>query len=156
MLKKIFAMSLLLLLFSSAQANVDNTKWVNNFYNEVLNKGNLDLIDSLVSDKYQEHEPLPGFELNRDGLKEFFAMMLNAFPDLHNEIEFTVTQDDKIVSYITLSGTHKNTYMGVPATGNKFEMTVVDIIKIENGKMTDHWGVGDYMTMMVQLSIIVQ
>jgi len=156
MIKKTLVMSVLLTLFSSAQAQIDNTKWVKHFYNEVLNNGNLELIDNLVSDTYQEHEPLPGFESNKEGLREFFAMMLNAFPDLHNKIEFTVTQGDKVVSYITLSGTHKDTYMGVPATGNEFEMTVVDIIKVVDGKMTDHWGVGDYMTMMVQLGIIVQ
>jgi len=130
-----------------------NKQWVENFYTKVLSGGDIDQINDLVSSGYQDHEPLPGFASNRNGLKQFFSMMRIAFPDLHNEIEFMVAENDKVVSYITMTGTHQGDYMGVPGSNKKFEVKVIDIIRVVNGKMTEHWGVGDWMAMMAQLSI---
>jgi len=129
-----------------------NKQWVSQFYTQVLNTGNINLIDSLVAEDYQDHEPLPGYESNRDGLKSFFKMMRKAFPDLHNNVEYMVAEGDKVVSYITMTGTHKGDYMGAAGNGKSFTINVIDIIKVVNGKMTEHWGVGDYMTMMGQLA----
>ena len=131
-----------------------NRVWIKRFYTEVLNNGNIDLIDELVSKDYVEREPLPGFESNRDGLEQFFKMMRIAFPDLNNNIEFIIVEDDKVVVYVTMTGTHKGEYMGIPATGKKFNIKVIDIVRIVDGKMVEHWGVGDYMTMMQQLGVI--
>ena len=64
-----------------------------------------------------------------------------------------VAEGNRVVSYITMKGTHKGDYMGAAGTGRSFEIKVVDIIKVVNGKMTEHWGVGDYMTMTGQLAI---
>jgi steroid delta-isomerase-like uncharacterized protein len=159
MLKK----TILILLFFSAFTTVtalageeQNKEWVKQFYSAVLDNGKVNLLDTLVADNYQEHEPLPGFEPNKKGLKEFFTMMRSAFPDLKNEVHFMVAEGDDVVSYITMSGTHKGMYLGAPGTGKTFRIQVIDIIKVVNGKMTEHWGVGDYLTMMDQLGLASQ
>ena len=131
----------------------ENKEWVSYFYTEVLNKGNFDQIDDLVSKNYREHEPLPGFAPSREGLKQFFIAMRKSFPDLKNSVEFMVVEGDKVVSYITMTGTHKSEYMGAPGSGKTFEIKVIDIIRVVDGKMTEHWGVGDYLTMMEQLGL---
>ncbi|MEN8188447.1 MAG: ester cyclase [Thermodesulfobacteriota bacterium] len=156
MLKKTILILLFISIWTapSLQAGAEQKKeWVGQFYSEVLNKGNIHLMDNLVAANYQEHEPLPGFQPNRNGLKQFFAMMREAFPDLNNEVQFMVVEGDKVVSYITMTGTHEGDYMGAVATGKVFKIQVIDIIKVVNGKMTEHWGVGDYMTMMEQLGM---
>lgn len=156
MLKRLIFIGLILAICSTAYAQeetADKKQWVKNFYSEVLNKGNVNLINNLVSEKYQEHEHLPGYPPTRDGLKQFFTMMRKAFPDLNNDIEFMVVEGDNVVSYITMTGTHKGEYMGVAGDGKSFKITVIDIITVVNGIMTEHWGVGDYMTMMEQLGL---
>jgi len=140
-----------------AQAGVEqNKEWVKQFYSEILTNGRVDLVDSLVAENYQEHEPLPGYASNKEGLKDFFIMMRKAFPDLANDVKFMVAEGDKVVSYITMTGTHKGDYMGATGTGKIFKIQVIDIIKVVNGQMTEHWGVGDYMTMMEQLGMGAQ
>jgi predicted ester cyclase len=67
-----------------------------------------------------------------------------------------VAEGDKVVSFITMTGTHKGDYMGVTGTDKIFKIQVIDIIKVVNGQMTEHWGVGDYMTMMEQLGMGAQ
>ena len=156
MLKKTIFIAVTLTICTTvfAQAGEEqNKEWVNQFYSKILNSGSVDLVDSLVSVNYIEHEPLPGFEPNKRGLKNFFIMMRTAFPDLNNNVKFMVAEGNKVVSYITMTGTHKGDYMGAPGTGKTFKIDVIDIIKVVNGKMTDHWGVGDYMTMMSQLDM---
>ena len=159
MLTKSASIALFITILFSTSARADNgqqAQWANRFYTEVMNAANYDLLDTLVDDGFQEHEPLPGFQPNKEGLKQFFMMMRKAFPDLKSNVEFMVIDDDKIVSYVTMTGTHQGEYFGVKGTGKTFKINVIDIIEVVDGKMTAHWGVGDYLTMMAQLGINAQ
>lgn len=121
------------------------------FYDEMINEGKLDLIDTLLSPDFVEHEASPGFEPNREGVKQFFRMFRQAFPDLKFEVEFTVAKGDKVVSYITISGTQKGEFMGTAASGNQINVKTIDIIRFKNGVAVEHWGVTDTMTIMEQI-----
>ncbi len=139
---------------SSAAYSVEdaNRTWIQDFY-DVLNKGQVDRLDEFVSEDYIDHALPPHIEPNREGLKSFFQMMITAFPDLHYEINFMVTEGDKIAVYPTISGTHKGEYLGSPGTGKQFVVKAIDLIQIVDGKMVEHWKVVDQVTMMQQLDI---
>lgn len=159
----LFAMTFLLLAmgfnsFAHAQANTKEEKKnlaVNKrFFNEVVNQGKLDLIDELFSPDFVEHEAFPGLQPNREGVKQFFRMFRQAFPDVKFKLEFTFAKDDKVVSYITISGTHKGEFMGMAASGKQINIKAIDIVRFKDGKAVDHWGVTDAMAMMEQLGAI--
>jgi len=139
--------------YMSKENQKSNKEWVENFY-KVNNEGDFTRLQKLIDKNYVEHEPLPGFSSNREGLLQFFKMMRTSFPDLKNEIDFMISENNRVVVYVTMSGTHKTEYFGIPPTNKKFSITVIDIIEIKNGKMTAHWGVGDYYTQYVQLGVI--
>lgn len=124
------------------------------FYNEVVNKGDLDLFDELTTEDFKENEALPGFESNREGVKQFFAMFRNAFPDLNFAVEDMAASGDKVWSYITIRGTHKGEFMGIPASGKKIEVKAIDIVRFVDGKGAEHWGVTDMLTMMQQIGAV--
>jgi steroid delta-isomerase-like uncharacterized protein len=128
-----------------------NTATTKRFYEEVVNKGNLKLIDELVAAEFVEHEELPGFKPGREGLKDFFTMYRAAFPDLHFQVNDLVAKGDKVWAYITIHGTHKGQFMDLAATGKKIEVKGFDIIRIVDGKAVEHWGLTDTMAMMQQL-----
>lgn len=129
----------------------NNMTKMKRFYDEVVNKGNLDLFDELTAPDFKEHEELPGFSPNREGVKQFFKMYRTAFPDLTFTVLDMAASGDKVWSYITMSGTQKGDFMGVPSKGKRFEIKAVDIVRFVDGKAVEHWGVGDMMTMMQQL-----
>jgi hypothetical protein len=53
------------------------------------------------------------------------------------------------------TGTHQGDFMGMPATGKRIEVQLVDIIRFgDDGLAREHWGVFDTMTMMQQLGVI--
>ena len=133
---------------------IDNKTWVHKFYTEFLNKSNIKLLDGLVADDYVEHEPIPGYALNKKGLKDYFKMMFIAFPDFKANIDFMIEEKNKVVIYLTYTGTHKGDYMGVKGSGAKISFKAIDIIQVIDGKMVEHWGVLDTLTMMDQLKMI--
>ena len=108
-------------------------------------------IDKFLSPHFVEHDTFPGLEPNREGVKQFFKMFRQAFPDLNFKVEFTIAKGDKVVSYITTSGTQKGEFMGMSATGKKINVKTIDIIRFKNGVAVEHWGVTDGMAMMEQL-----
>jgi steroid delta-isomerase-like uncharacterized protein len=89
--------------------------------------------------------------MDLEGHKQFASMFYAAFPDLHHVIEDTVAEGDKAVVSITLEGTHKGDFMGIPATGKEVRVSAIAIFQIADGKVTRVFGVLDQAGMMQQL-----
>ena len=123
-------------------------------YKEVVNEGNIELIDEMVSADVIEHEEMPGLEPNREGVKQFFTMFRSAFPDLRFHVEELLASGDKVVARLLIQGTHKGEFMGMAPTGKKINVKAIDILRMADGKVAEHWGVTDTMTMMQQLGAI--
>ena len=124
------------------------------FMDEVINNKNLDAIDELMTADYIDHDPPPGVEPGAAGMKQMMGMFFAAFPDLSSNVIQLVAEGDLVVGVMTTTGTHKGEFMGVPATGKRFSMTEVHMVRVVDGKAVEHWGVGDSMAMMQQLGAI--
>ena len=83
-----------------------------------------------------------------------FNMLFNAFPDFHANIEHLIAEEDMTVLHMTWTGTHEGEFMGIPPTGKRMSIKVIDIVRIIDGKFLEHWGLTDMMTMMQQLCAI--
>lgn len=132
----------------------DNKALQRRFYDEVINGGNLDLIDDLIAEDFVDHEVFPGLpNTGPEATKAGLGMFLAAFPDLHFSADEMIAERDKVVTRGTLSGTHKGEFMGVSPTNKSFEVQFMDIVHIHDGKVTEHWGLADQGAMMEQLGI---
>ncbi|MGH7449900.1 MAG: ester cyclase [bacterium] len=141
--------------FTPAGDEEKNTAAVKRFYDEVMNKGNMKVIDELVADSFVEHyTPNPKTPANKAGLTQTMTMFRTAFPDLQVTVEDIIAKGDKVWAYTTMRGTNKGEFMGMPATGKKIEVKGVDIVRFANGKAIEHWGLNDDLTMMQQLGMI--
>ena len=129
-----------------------NKALVRRLVEEVINQGNIRVIDELLIPDFIEHEELPpGIPPGREGPKALFTMLRSAFPDLKATIEHLIAEGDKVVLHMTWTGTQKGEFMGVPPTGKRISIDVIDIIRIAGGKYVEHWGVMNSMAMMQQL-----
>ena len=124
------------------------------FYAEVVNTGNLDLIDELLTDDFVEYEEFPGLTPDRAGVKQFFGLFKQAFPDATMTPEQMLAEGDMVAARVRIRGTHRGEFMGVPATGKEIDVEAVDIVQFHDGIASAHWGVSDVMTMMQQLGAI--
>lgn len=122
---------------------------------ELFNRGNVGIVGEIFAPDFIEREQLPpGVPSGREGVKALTTMLRSAFPDFKAKIEDILAEKDKVVIRMTWSGTQKGEFMGVPATGRRVSFGVIDIIRIANGKLVEHWGQMDSMSMMQQLGAI--
>ncbi|RZU40968.1 ester cyclase [Edaphobacter modestus] len=135
-------------------AEPGNVAVVGRFIDEVLNQGRLEVADEIVAEDFVELDPLPGQRQGREGLKEMIGMMRAAFPDLYWVVEETVVSGEKVVSRFTWTGTHRGTFLGIPATGKSVSVKGVVIDRIVDGKMTDSRILMDTFGMMQQLGVV--
>ena len=122
---------------------------------ELINQGNISVIDELLIPDFVEHEELPpGIPSGREAPNAMFAMLRSAFPDLKATIEHLIAEGDEVVLHMTWTGTHEGEFMGIPPTGKSISINVIDILRIAGGKFVEHWGVMDSMAMMQQLGVV--
>jgi steroid delta-isomerase-like uncharacterized protein len=121
---------------------------------EAFRQGNTGVIDELVSPDFVEHNPMPGFGGNREGFKQMVAGLHQAFPDFDTQVQDQIADGDKVVERWTAGGTQEGDFMGIPATGKHIEIEGMDISRIEDGKIVEHWTQMDAMAMMQQLGVI--
>ncbi len=135
---------------------IENNKAVaQRMIDEVFNHGNMSLADELLSPDYIEHEELPpGVPAGREGLKQTILMTRAAFPDFAATIEDIVAEGDKIAQRITWTGTHTGDFMGIQATGKFVSIQVLDIFRVVDGHIVEHWGLMDSMGLMQQLGVM--
>ena len=121
---------------------------------EVLNNGNIALIDQLMAPNFVDHTPQLGVAPTREGLKQSVTALRTAFPDVHYTIEGSVACGDEVVSRLRASGTMTGEFMGIPATGRKATWTEIQHFRIKDGKVVEHWVDVDIFAWFTQLGIL--
>src|ERR1051325_5525305 len=101
------------------------------------------IAEELLAADFVDHTPFPGFGSTRDDVKRLFSMLREAFPDLRAEIVEQFASGDMVGTRKTFHGTHRGVFMGIPATGKTVAIRVMDIVRVKNDKLSEHWNVVD-------------
>ncbi len=94
-----------------------------------------------------------GFE-GKEGLKQFYNMLWQAFPDLRVNVEDMIEEDDKIAVRFTTSGTHKGEFLGLKPTDKQISFDSITILKFTNNKIVERWQCTNEIAMLKQLGVI--
>jgi steroid delta-isomerase-like uncharacterized protein len=125
------------------------------YFNEVWNEGKVDVLEELLAPDYINHTPsTPNPPPGPAGLKPIVRAIRQAFPDLHYTIEDIVVGADTIAIRTTMSGTHEGDLFGIPATHRHVKVMQIQIERIKNGRIVEHWRVTDDLTLMRQLGVV--
>ena len=121
-------------------------------YEEVWNRGDLDLADKLVAPNAVDHEPQRplGAPSGPQRLKAVVTMQRNAFPDDHYMIEDLIAEGDQVVARLTHTGTHLGTFLDLPPTGKHISTTSIHIFRFADGQLVEHWASRDEIGLMQQ------
>ena len=121
---------------------------------EEINKGNSEYFNEFYSPDslyyFPSNNPKP---LSREESQEFVKGFFKAFPDLNFSIEELYAVEDRVIVRYILRGTHKEDWRGIPATGNKFEISSTFIVRIENGKVVEEREDFDQLGFLQQLGM---
>lgn len=135
----------------AVQAN--NAKRLAEVVDVVFNRGDLAAADQYFLPTFIEHAGWPGHTADVAGFKAGLAAMRTSFPDLRMNIERTVAEGDLLVVHMTMSGSQLGEFMGAPASGKTFTIEVIDIVRMSDGRVAEHWGVMDAAAMAGQLGL---
>ena len=124
------------------------------YNDDVINQGNLDLVDELFTPDYVDHTP-PGPDLQgRDGIRQFVTMLRSAFPDAHFTVEDRIVEGNTLVARWTMRGTHQGEFAGVPATGKPVVLTGIAIHRFGDDQIQESWDYYDALGLLQQLGAI--
>jgi steroid delta-isomerase-like uncharacterized protein len=133
---------------------MDHVATVRRLY-ELINAGDIDGFAGHLAADFVEHEVTPGLAPTKDGVKDFFRMQRAAFPDMHMDAADVFASGDKAVARVRYTGTNRGAFMGMPATGKSVDVQLIDMFGFgADGRVREHWGVIDLMTMMQQLGVV--
>jgi predicted ester cyclase len=121
----------------------DNKAKLRQFYEEVAEKGNVAMVDELVSPRIVDHNPGPGQAPGVEGVKQFFTAMRAAVTGLRVSIEHVISEGDKVAAHVSMRGKHTGELLGIPPSGKEVVMRISDVVRFENGKAVERWGVED-------------
>lgn len=119
---------------------------------EGFNQGNLSVVDELVGPAAHEHQR--GAEDGPECTKKTITYLRSAFPDFKITIDEVVVSGDKVWARQRGGGTNLGRFAGHAPTGRIGFTEVIDICRIEDGKIVERWGVPDQLGMMLQLGLI--
>ena len=122
-------------------------------WEEVFNKGNLDIIPEFFAPDYSFRSPLGIEAKGPDGFKQMVAMMRTALPDFHCTVEDMFGEGDKVACRVTVTGTFKGEMMGIPPTGKKATIQAILITRWADGKEIEAWESLDTVAFYQQLGI---
>jgi predicted ester cyclase len=127
---------------TEAEARAANKAVVVRFNKEVIEKGNEATFHELMAPDFVNRSAPPGAPTGPEGMLFTFNRVLRpAFPDLSVEIRDQVAEGDKVTTRKTIRGTHRGELFGIAPTGKRIEIDVIDIVRLDNGRYAEHWGV---------------
>ena len=132
----------------------DNKATSRRFYEEVINQKQLAVINEVAGDNYLSHDFPPGLPPGREGLKIFISVFHAAFPDGHLTIDQMIAEGDTVATRLTFHGTHTGEFQGIAPTGKKVTIPALDMARFESGKLVEHWGGPNQMSLLQQLGVI--
>ena len=118
---------------------------------EVQGRGNFEVFDELFAVDFVDHTPQPNSKPNKEGVRDLYRRLRAAFPDFHADIHWQAADGGLVTTYKTYHGTHQGTFLGVAPTGRKIQFETVDVMRVRDGKITEHWGVANLFFLMRQL-----
>jgi steroid delta-isomerase-like uncharacterized protein len=132
----------------------ENKERVRRFLEEGFGQGKTELVDELLRSDFVCYDPNSesGEIRGMDTIKGEIEYFHSAVPDLTFRVEDQVAEGDKVVSRYTATGTHQGEFFGVAGSGNRIEMTGIQIDRFdESGKMIEEWPEYDLLGAMRQM-----
>lgn len=128
-----------------------NKRAIQRLYDET-NAGNLGFIDELMAPDFVSYGSGGSQDLHGPAaLKEFTLTFMTAFPDLYFKVEASICEGDDVLTWGTLSGTHKGDFYGVAATGKKVSWSGCAIFRFRGEHVIARWLEFDAIALMTQI-----
>jgi steroid delta-isomerase-like uncharacterized protein len=123
-------------------------------YHSIWNERRMDFIPLVIADTHAITDPtVAGGAVGPSAYRRQVERFLTGLPDLHFEVDDTITEKDKLVVYWTITGTHRGEFLGVPPTNKKVAFSGITINQIRDGKIIESTVIWDGLGLLEQFGI---
>ena len=130
-----------------------NKAVIRRFVEEVQNKNDWAAYDELNDPSFVNHSAPPGMPVDREAGKVFLQALAAAYPDAEFVIDDMLADGDQVATKKTFTGTCTGEFAGMPATGKKISLQFVDIMRVRNGRIVEHWNCLNQLDWLQQLGL---
>lgn len=123
---------------------------------EVQGRGDFDVFDELFADDFIDRTPQVGWGTDKAAVRGLYTSIRESFPDFWPEIHHQWIDGDVVITSKTYHGTHRGDFLGIKATGKKISFDSVDAMRVRDGKIVEHWGAGNLLSVLAQLGALPQ
>jgi predicted ester cyclase len=142
---------------SGGMSTADSMKAAYTALSAAWDAGKVDEFDKYVSANSVDHTMMHGQEAGLAGMKKMAAEMKVGFPDEKSTIDAMYADSNMLIARFTITGTNSGPMMGMPPTNKKItDVMGIEMMRWDNGKFVEHWGLLDDHTMMSQLGLMPQ
>ena len=137
----------------SGTALEENKRTVRRIIEEIFLRRDIAAADELLTEDFTPHtwgQMPPG----RDGVKEAITRVSEGISDARMQIEDVIAEGDRVAVRLTSSARHSGEFMGMPASGKRYEIGEIHIFRLRDGRVAEHWHQADFLGMMRQLGVL--
>ena len=140
----------------AASADADASGIVERFA-AALNAHDIAAFADLFAEDYVNHQRSaaapapPAGKSPKQATLDFFQARLTGIPDLQVSVETSLSAGDKAAASFLYEGAHGGPYFGLAPTGRPLRFTSCDIFRVRDGRIVEHWGMGDIAGVLAQL-----
>lgn len=133
----------------------DNKSLVRRLYAEVWNMRKLEVARELISPSHGVQLMDAGDSgIGPEAYARIVTEFVSAFPDLKFTVLDMIAENDKVVAFWNISGTHQGEFRGIAPTGKKMSVDGITINQLASGKIMDSYVSWDMWGMMRQLGAV--
>ena len=130
-----------------------NKRLICRFITEVLNTGNVNAPSELVADQIIDHNTDPVHSAGIEGYRQHLLAVRTTFPNFQLTIEAQIAEGDLVVTQVTGRGTHQGAWLDIRPRGTLVVVTGINIDRLADGKIVEHWGEANTVGMLTQLGV---
>ncbi len=140
---------------TTAATTEANKALIRRYVDQVPNGGHFEVLADMLTPDYKRYLSASAAPINAAGNQQRLAGLRAVFPDLKITIDNLIAEGDWVVYRGTARATQQAAFMGIPTTGKQAAVTVIEVFRLQNGKIAEHWGGPDTMDMVQQMGGVV-
>jgi len=136
------------------KGSLDENRAIVTRYVYEVNMQNYDAFDEFVVEDYLDHDPIPGQQPGREGLKAAYKGFSDAFPDIWFTFEDLIAEGDMVIGRGVIEGTQQGSFLALPPSGKHIKWTGTRMFRVRDGKVSEGWINFDLLSVFQQMGLI--
>ena len=128
---------------------------ISRFFDELYSQGRTAILDEAFSPDAVRYSNRAPAAAGAKAIGQYVLGLRSIFPDLHVSVDDTIAEGDKVMAWITVSGTHRGPFMDIPPTGKRISIAEVQVFRFERDKVVDVRVLGDVYGLLTQLGAVI-